>query len=107
MNAGMDTASEKRGEEQHFMERFDTDFGLRHRETLVEMARSVGLDYFGIDCAESLTGELVVFEADNALIVHDMDSTSVFPYKRQQMQKIFAAFVSMLQLRADVGNVRV
>lgn len=107
MNAGMDTASEKRDEEQHFMERFDADFGLRHRETLVKMARSVGLDYFGIDCAESLTGELVVFEADNALIVHDMDSTSVFPYKRQQMQKIFAAFVSMLQLRADVGNVRV
>lgn len=100
MNAGMDRAAEKRQEEQRFMERFDTEFGLRHRDTLVELAGKVGLEYFGIDCAESLDGRLVVFEADNALIVHDMDSDVVFPYKRQQMQKIFAAFVDMLCAKA-------
>lgn len=100
MNAGMDQAAEKRQEEQRFMERFVSEFGLRHRETLFDLARKVDLDYFGIDCAESLDGQLVVFEADNALIVHDMDSDHVFPYKRQQMQKIFAAFVAMLRAKA-------
>ncbi|MGI9480199.1 MAG: ATP-grasp domain-containing protein [Hyphomicrobiaceae bacterium] len=100
MNAGMDRVAEKRREEQRFMERFDDEFGHRHCDTLRELARKVDLDYFGIDCAESLDGRLVVFEADNALIVHDMDSDLVFPYKRNQMQKVFAAFVGMLRARA-------
>jgi len=38
----------------------------------------------------------VVFEADNALIVHDMDSEVIFPYKQKHMRRIFAAFESML-----------
>ena len=101
MNAGMDQAAAKRREEQRFMERFDCEFARRHREALTELARKVDLDYFGIDCAESPDGRLVVFEADNALIVHDMDSDQVFPYKRKQMQKVFAAFVEMLRAKAE------
>ena len=99
MNAGMDEAPEKRDEERCFMETFDREFYSRHKKTFLEMARSINLDYFGIDCAENLDGDLVVFEADNALIVHDMDSTQVFPYKREQMQKIFTAFGDMLCAR--------
>ncbi len=103
MNAGMAEAPEKRDEERRFMQRFEAEFQSRHRETFLEMSRSVGLDYFGIDCAENPNGELVVFEADNALIVHDMDSASVFPYKRQQMRKIFSAFDQMLRLTSQAG----
>lgn len=100
MNAGMDASREKRAEEQRFMQHFDLDFGLRHRNTLIEIARRVDLDYFGIDCAESLDGSLIIFEADNALIVHDMDSKILFPYKKQPMAKIFSAFVEMLHGKA-------
>lgn len=107
MNAGMDVSRTKRAEEQRFMQQFDSEFGLRHRNTLIEIARRVDLDYFGIDCAESQDDKLIIFEADNALIVHDMDSRVLFPYKRKQMAKIFAAFVEMLHARARArGPVR-
>jgi len=60
----------------------------------------VGLDYFTLDCAETKNGELLVFEADNTAVVHNMDSPELFPYKPPQMRRIFAAFVDMLRARA-------
>ncbi len=42
----------------------------------------------------------LIFEADNTAVVHNMDSTDVFPYKRPQMRKIFAAFTAMLSRHA-------
>ena len=41
-------------------------------------------------------GSLLVFEADNTAIVHDMDPADIFPYKPPQMRKIFDAFAAML-----------
>ena len=102
LNAGMHLSHEKRLEEGQFMTNFDNDFFLRHEQAFLELPQRIGLEYFGIDCAESRDGELVVFEADNALIVHDMDPHEVFPYKREQMHKLFAAFTEMLRARASI-----
>jgi hypothetical protein len=99
LNAGMSFSAEKRGEEERFMRDFDTDFARRHGTALDEVASRVGLDYFTIDCAENKNGELLIFEADNTAVVHNMDSPEVFPYKPPQMRKIFDAFAAML-LRA-------
>ena len=60
----------------------------------------VGLDYFIIDCAETPSGDLLVFEIDNTAVVHDMDSAELYPYKPPQMHKIFDAFTAMLERRA-------
>ena len=68
------------------------------------MARAFGLDYFGIDCAEDRSGNLVMFEADNALIVHDMDSPQVFPYKAPRMREVFTAFTDMIARRAQARS---
>lgn len=100
LNAQMEQSEAKRAEEVHFMARFERDFAKRHKEAFEALMSGVGLDYFGIDCAEDRDGNLVVFEADNALIVHDMDSEAVFPYKAAHMQEIFAAFDSMLRARS-------
>jgi hypothetical protein len=100
LNADMGASEEKRMEEARFMADFDAGFAERHRGALSEMATRIGLDYFAIDCAETKTGELLVFEADNAMIVHNMDSAEIFPYKQPQMHKIFAAFVDMLNARS-------
>ena len=78
------------------MRDFDRDFGLRHQGALAAVAGRVGLDYFTIDCAENKNGELLIFEADNTAVVHNMDSPEVFPYKAPQMRKIFDAFAAML-----------
>ena len=96
LNAGMAFSAEKRGEEERFMRDFDHDFGLRHHSAMAAIASRVGLDYFTIDCAESKSGELLIFEADNTAVVHNMDSPDLFPYKSPQMHKIFDAFATML-----------
>ncbi|SFI18625.1 hypothetical protein [Bradyrhizobium sp. Gha] len=100
LNAYMAFSEEKRAEEAIFMQDFDNAFATRHRGALDEMSRRVGLDYFIVDCAENQNGELLVFEADNTAVVHNMDSPVVFPYKPPQMRKIFAAFTAMLSRHA-------
>ena len=100
LNAGMHLSESKRQEEEEFMAAFPDDFARKHETALKAVAFSIGLDYFGIDCAEDKEGNLLVFEADNALIVHDMDPETVFPYKSAHMQRIFAAFQEMLARKA-------
>ena len=99
LNADMEQNDEKRAEEERFMARFNEDFCKRHAAAFADLVKRVDLDYFGIDCAEDRDGKLVVFEADNALIVHDMDPHEVFPYKKPQMQKVFSAFAGMILSR--------
>jgi len=101
LNAGMGEDDAKREEEAHFMATFDEDFARRHASTLGAIVDRVGLDYFGIDCAETPEGDLLIFEVDSALVVHAMDSMETYPYKRPQMEKIFAAFQRMLVQRMN------
>jgi glutathione synthase/RimK-type ligase-like ATP-grasp enzyme len=100
LNANMRASAAKRAEEAAFMADFDTGFALRHATALAAIAGRVGLDYFGIDCAETRDGQLLVFEADIAMIVHAMDDAAIFPYKRPQMRKVFDAFCALLRRRA-------
>ena len=106
LNAYMAFSEEKRAEEAIFMQDFDHAFAARHKDALDEMSRRVGLDYFIVDCAENQDGELLVFEADNTAVVHNMDPPAVFPYKPPQMRKIFAAFTAMLSRHAKAGEGR-
>jgi hypothetical protein len=100
LNAAMAHSAEKRLEEESFMRGFDRDFAIRHKGALAAIVNHVGLDYFTIDCAENKNGELLIFEADNTAVVHNMDSPEVYPYKPPQMRKIFEAFAAMLVRRA-------
>ena len=107
LNADMGASAAKRAEEAVFLSDFDATFGARHRAALAEIARRVGLDYFAIDCAETKTGELLIFEADIAAIVHDMDPPEVYPYKGPQMRRIFAAFATMIEAKSSpAGSAR-
>jgi hypothetical protein len=100
LNAGMAFSASKRLEEADFMRTFDHAFAVRHRRALAALADRVGLDYFTVDCAENSRGELLIFEADNTAVVHNMDSPMLFPYKSPQMTRIFEAFAAMLYHRA-------
>jgi glutathione synthase/RimK-type ligase-like ATP-grasp enzyme len=104
LNAGMSLSADKRREEETFMRAFDSDFARRHRTALSGIAARIGLDYFAVDCAETRSGSLLVFEADNTAIVHDMDAADLFGYKLPQLQKIFDAFATMLERRARFGR---
>jgi len=106
LNAGMSASLAKRLEEETFMRTFDIGFGRRHQSALSDVARRVGLDYFIIDCAETRDGSLLIFEADNTAVVHNMDPPSVFPYKPPQMRRIFEAFAAMLERRVATARER-
>jgi|SRR5665213_2472316 len=104
LNARMSDSAAKRLEEETFMRTFDIGFARRHQSALAGMAERIGLDYFTIDCAETRDGSLLIFEADNTAVVHNMDPPSVFPYKATHMRKIFDAFAAMLYLRVRLGQ---
>ncbi|MDB5365172.1 MAG: hypothetical protein JWM77_1099 [Rhodospirillales bacterium] len=96
LNAEMTESATKRAEEADWMGSFDDGFARRHEQALAQLASQIGLEYVAIDCAELPDGRLLVFEADNCSIVHDMDSPVIFPYKVPQMRKLFDAFVAMV-----------
>jgi glutathione synthase/RimK-type ligase-like ATP-grasp enzyme len=99
LNAGMTESAAKRAAEAECMAEFDHGFAQRHAMALNAIHQRIGLDYLGMDCAETPGGELLVFEVDNAMIVHDMDPVDMFPYKKPAMKKVFDAFRQMLGRR--------
>src|ERR1700682_2740835 len=106
LNAGMADSAPKRLEEETFMRTFDIGFGRRHRTALAGLAERIGLDYFTIDCAQNQRGELLIFEADNTAVVHNMDSPVLYPYQPPQMRAIFEAFAAMLSRHARQSRER-
>ncbi len=106
LNADMLNNAKNRNTEAEFMSNYNQEFGERHRRSLAELDRRMGLDYYSIDCAETLDGELLVFEIDSGAVVHAMDSVELFPYKAPQMASVFAAFQKMLRTRVRSGLKR-
>jgi glutathione synthase/RimK-type ligase-like ATP-grasp enzyme len=100
LNAGMATDPAKRAEEAVVMAGFDEGFAVRHAAIFAEMSARLGLDYYAIDCAETPDGDLLLFEADVGMIVHDLDPPELYPYKKPQMAKVMAAFEAFLRERA-------
>lgn len=99
LNAGMNEDPGKRDAEAEAMATFDQVFAPRHRTAFAEIHRRTGLDYLILDCAEDREGRLLIFEADTGMVIHDMDPVELYPYKRPQMRKVFAAFQRAVQTR--------
>jgi hypothetical protein len=104
LNAGMDESAEKRRQEAECMAGFDDGFAVRHALALIAVFERLGLPYLGIDCAETQDGQFLVFEIDNAMIIHAMDSEELYGYKRPAMQRVFAAFRTMLEKHRAAGK---
>ena len=98
-NAPMTEHQWMRDEELAFFERLDIVFPGDLAEALRETAARLGLDYVGIDCAIARDGTLLVFEADNAVIVHLLDDPVMFAYKHRHVPRITAALDAMVRRR--------
>ena len=96
LNAGMSESAVKRDEEAHWLNDFHETFAVKHQVAFSELCNILKLDYFAIDCAETQDGLLLIFEIDTAMIIHCMDVEPEFAYKKAPMQKLFAAFQTML-----------
>ncbi len=99
LNAGMDDSADKRADEALAMAHFATGFARRHQAALRAIDTRAGLPYLGLDCAETADGRLLIFEIDNAMIVHAMDPPARYPYKQPVMAQVFVAFRAMLEAR--------
>jgi tetratricopeptide (TPR) repeat protein/glutathione synthase/RimK-type ligase-like ATP-grasp enzyme len=82
-------------EEEAFLNGPATVFNASHYRVLQEIRRRIGLDYFGIDCGLDASGNLVVFEVNASMLVHDQNKD--FPYKTPFVHRIKAAFEAMLR----------
>ena len=85
-------------EEAAFLANPAAVFGAQHYATLNAIRERIGLDYFGIDCGLDRAGNLVVFEVNASMLVHDQNQT--FPYKDPYVRAIKDAFDGMLRERA-------
>jgi hypothetical protein len=103
LNAGMSESATKRAEEAACMADFEQQFALRHALALQAIHERMKLPYVGIDCAETVAGDLLIFEVDNAMVVHAMDPEQLYPYKKPAMRKVFAAFRQMLARAATTA----
>lgn len=97
LNAGMAESAAKRDEEAAAIANFDQEFGRRHARALVAIAQALDLDYFSIDCAETQDGQLVLFEAGTAMIVHQMEVHELYPYRKPAIDAISDGFVDLLR----------
>jgi len=77
-------------------------FTPSHYHALDAIRERVGLDYFGIDCALDGAGNLIVFEVNASMLVHE--DNAEFPYKDAYVHAIKAAFDAMLRRRAGLHH---
>jgi tetratricopeptide (TPR) repeat protein len=91
-----------RQEEAAFLANPAAVFNAAHDQALRIVRERIGLDYFGIDCGLDRCGNLVVFEVNASMLVHD-DNVE-FPYKDPFVRAIKAAFNAMLANRASYGG---
>ena len=82
-------------EEAAFLSNPGAVFTAAHDQALRTIRERIGLDYFGIDCALDAAGDLVVFEANASMLVHD--DNAEYPYKEPAVRAIKAAFNAMLR----------
>jgi glutathione synthase/RimK-type ligase-like ATP-grasp enzyme len=65
---------------------------------LKAIGETLGLEFCGVDCALDRQGDLVVFEANATMCVHQHNPD--FPYKTPHVKRIKEAFDSLLARQA-------
>jgi tetratricopeptide (TPR) repeat protein len=88
-------------EEAAFLDNPASVFNPGHYQALRTIQQRVGLEYFGIDCGLDRSGELVVFEVNASMLVHENNKR--FPYKDPFVLRIKLAFDEMLRKLAIAG----
>ena len=88
-------------EEEAFLQDPTTVFHAGHYQALRAIQHCIGLEYFGIDCGLDRDGNLVVFEVNASMLVHEHNED--FPYKGPFVIRIKSAFDAMLRKFATAG----
>ncbi|MEM7541478.1 MAG: hypothetical protein AAF384_07800 [Pseudomonadota bacterium] len=82
-------------EEQDYLCDPEKFLGADAISALRAIAEAIDLDFFGIDFWVRPDGQVIVFEA-NAVMRHNFDHATTFPYTRPHLERISDAFVAMV-----------
>jgi len=88
-------------EEKAFLGDPKSVFSPAHYAAMSKIRAAVGLDFFGIDCALDRDGNLLVFEVNASVLIHNDNAD--FAYKGPACIRIKRAFEAMLS-RASGGK---
>lgn len=102
-NTDMESHAWMQREEETFLTDPSTVFTPANFAALRSIRQALDLDYSGIDCALTPEGEVLVFEANASMLVHDHNER--FPYKGPAVARIKQAFDAMLRRRAEAAGV--
>jgi tetratricopeptide (TPR) repeat protein len=85
-------------EEEAFLNDPWAVFNPGHTSALRSIRQAIDLEYLGIDCGLDAAGQLVVFEVNASMLVHQRNDD--FPYKAPFVERIRLAFDAMLRRMA-------
>lgn len=94
--AGMRERPEYRAQEAAFLADMPGVVGAHGVAALESIARTLDLDYAGIDFALDANGNVLVFEANAPMMVPPPDPDEVFAYRREATERIFSAVRALL-----------
>jgi hypothetical protein len=91
----------KRDEEWRFLRHPAAVLGWSAMQALRRIAKSVELDFWGIDFALLEDGRLLVFEANATMLVHREEFHAELAYRNPFVQKILDAFSELVRARTS------
>jgi glutathione synthase/RimK-type ligase-like ATP-grasp enzyme len=89
-----------RAEDAAFLENMAAVIGPQAMAALSEIQSRLGLDYAGIDFGLNTNGEILLFEANAAMVVNPPEPDEKWAYRRPAVERIFAAVRNMVMRRA-------
>jgi tetratricopeptide (TPR) repeat protein len=104
-SAGMAGHAPRRAEEAAFLADPSHVLGSSALEAITEIGQRLDLDYAGMDFGMLESGEVLVFEANATMLAHAEEPDGPFAYKNPAVNRIAAAFASMLAKTAAQGPV--
>jgi len=90
-------------EEAAFLDNPGGVFGEAQQAALHEIARILGLEFVGVDCSIDRAGDVLIFEVNASMLIHDDNAD--YAYKAPHVARIKATFDAMLARRALMARV--
>jgi hypothetical protein len=106
VTADMEDYPEHRAEDAAFLNNMPDVLGPHAMAALERVRCVLGLDYAGVDFSLNAKGELLLFEANAAMIVHPPEPDERWDYRRDPVQCVLKAVREMIGAKAmRSGNV--
>ena len=97
--ARMGADAARKAEEARFLDDPEKVLGRRAWSALTEVGRRLDLDFAGIDFALLPSGEVLLFEANATMLVHEEDEDGPYAHKNAAARSICAAFQALVDAK--------